>query len=136
MAEKKRHAFCIIGLIIIVVIVGAILWYEPFAYDDRQPLDKQIRPHLIAGASTVFLGSPVAILAKNLKVNTLYSIYLNHNPLFAFTASEDKWVFTRVFKIEECIKEGKQLYLELYLIEWGPLKIWDHLRINIEEVNG
>lgn len=137
MTEKKRHVVCIIGLSIIVVIVGAILWYQPFfAYDDSQPLDNQTWPTLIAGASTIFLDTLVTIQAKNLNIDTLYSIYLNYNPLFAFTASEEKWVFTRAFKLDECISEGNQLYLELYLIEWDPLKIWDHLRINVEEVKG
>lgn len=139
--QVSKRSVIIIAVIVVIIAVlyfgAVVLWHGlPWGEYDHQPMDKQTWPHLTASASTIFLDTPVSIQASHLQVGTLYSIYLNYNPLYAFTAEEERWVFTRTFQLEECIAEDKELYVELYLIEWDPVKIWDHLRINIEEVNG
>lgn len=137
--EKDQRLLSAVLIVVAIVIVGGVI-IQFLVMDNssnyNQPQDKNTGPHLVAAASTIFVDTPVSIQAMQLQDGVDYGIFLNQELFFNFTAEGQNWVFTSSYAIEECVSEDGALYVEFYLIEWQPLKIWDHLRINIEEVNG
>lgn len=138
--KEERDVGVYVTLIFILFVLIAAVIIQFLVMDNspnnRQPQDKTTTPHLVAAATTIFVDTPVAIQAVRLQDGSDYGIFLNQELFFNFTAEGQNWVFTSSYAIEECISEDGDLYVEFYLIEWNPLKIWDHIRINIEEVNG
>lgn len=126
----------VIGISIVIVGIYAVGyffgWHDVWPVPESEvPLCDNDWPCLLV-SKKIFLETPVGIKASNLTPNASYAIYLNWAPLINFTARSASHFFIQSFGITDTI-DGD--YLEIYLVQWLPTRIWDHKRIEVDEVD-